>query len=73
MPNAVKTYTSIVAQVPSTDGKRQYEVRQHQDGSWSCSCPAWRNQHNDAQHRKCKHMEQLVTSLGGHVVGVYNL
>lgn len=49
-----------------------YEITKHANGSWSCSCPAWRNQRADNMQRRCKHMEQVGLDLGGHVVGAYD-
>lgn len=59
------------ATVPNSRKTGFYTLDQHPDGSWSCSCPAWKNQHLDPSSRRCKHMDQLSLSLGGHVVGIY--
>jgi DNA ligase 1 len=42
--------------------KDPYILRAHNDGSYfSCSCPAWRNQGGNVDHRTCKH---LTNELG---------
>jgi hypothetical protein len=67
----------MTATVPNSAGSGYYEISQQPDGSWYCKCPAWRTAPRQrglaSNQRMCKHMEALVTSLGGHVVGVYDL
>jgi hypothetical protein len=57
--------------IPSSQIGRTYEITKHANGSWSCSCPAWRNQHMDPMLRRCKHMEQVGIDLSSHVVGAH--
>lgn len=39
--------------------KAPYIVKEHDDKSWSCSCPAWRNQSAPTNLRTCKHIRKL--------------
>lgn len=57
--------------VPSGSGPRTYKITKHANGSWSCECPSWKNQHMDPMVRRCKHMEQVGIDLGSHVVGAH--
>ena len=40
-------------------GSRPYKIMHHEDGAYSCSCPAWRNQSVSAVTRTCKHLKQI--------------
>ena len=40
-------------------GSKPYKVTHHEDGAFSCSCPAWRNQGASGLVRTCKHLKQL--------------
>lgn len=63
----------ITIQVPSQTSDTVYEIKEQFDGSFWCSCPAWRNQRGlDQSQRRCKHMDQVVKDLGRHVVGAYD-
>jgi len=55
--------------VPSSSGNGTYIVTKAANGSWHCTCPAWRMQHADPMIRHCKHMQQAIMDLGGYVVG----
>jgi hypothetical protein len=76
MPQAPDKNVVITATVPNSRGNGFYDIKQMPDGSWFCNCPAWRvsarQRGLDQSMRQCKHMEALVTSLGGHVVGAYD-
>ena len=68
--------TDITITVPGSKPGTSYEIKQSRDGSWFCSCPAWKNQNLAANERECKHMTQAilaVVNLGNHVVGVSEL
>ena len=55
--------------VPShSDPRKRYTLTRHaKDGSWSCTCPAWRFQHADAAHRSCRHIRAIALDLQAHV------
>lgn len=72
MPRNDTAPVNTVIIVPSSSGNASYRITKHANGSWSCECPAWRNQHMDPLTRMCKHMEQVGIDLGDHVVGAYN-
>jgi hypothetical protein len=55
--------------IPSSSGNGTYTITKSANGSWHCSCPAWRMQHADPMIRTCKHQEQVIIDLGGYVVG----
>jgi len=38
--------------------KKPYIIKEHDD-SWSCSCPAWRNQSASIDMRTCKHIKKI--------------
>ena len=40
-------------------GSKPYKLTHHEDGAYSCSCPAWRNQSAPGLTRTCKHLKQL--------------
>lgn len=40
-------------------GKHPYKL-ENQDGVYSCSCPAWRNQKDAIDKRTCKHLKTLL-------------
>ena len=64
--------TDITITVPGSKPGTSYEIKEASDGSWYCSCPAWKNQKLPAEWRECKHMTQAilaVVNLGNHVVG----
>lgn len=66
----------ITIQVPSQSSNAVYEIKEQPDGSFWCSCPAWKTgaaqRGLDQSQRLCKHMEQVITDLGRHVVGAYD-
>lgn len=40
-------------------GSKPYKIMHHEDGAYSCSCPAWRNQSAPGLTRTCKHLKQI--------------
>ncbi|KAI9005626.1 hypothetical protein DFJ74DRAFT_759691 [Hyaloraphidium curvatum] len=47
--------------VASHSSSAQYVLKHHADGSFSCSCPAWRNQGGaPPDARTCKHLREAV-------------
>lgn len=60
--------------VPSgTNPDKTYTVAQDRDGSYGCSCPAWKFQRKRLKDGKCKHIRQVEAGrwpeAGGEIVG----
>jgi hypothetical protein len=49
----------LIAEVPSSDGKRTYYVRQGTDGVYYCTCRGWvaLNRNPKGKGGPCKHMQ----------------
>jgi hypothetical protein len=69
--NSIAPVNTVITIPSRSIAGRTYTITKHTNGSWSCSCPAWKNQNLDPMARRCKHMEQVGLDLGGHVVGAY--
>jgi len=48
---------SFMAQVPSSNGRREYTIKVDEHGLFSCNCPAWI--FNQRGNRTCKHIDSL--------------
>lgn len=47
--------------VESSTGSRKYKVSYGDDGSWGCSCPAWK-----FRREECKHIREIIQTVGRH-------
>jgi len=45
------------------DSGTEYVVSRKDDGSWACSCPAWK--FHKAPRPNCKHIDRLLLELAG--------
>jgi len=48
---------NFIAQIPSSNGKRNYTIKVDDKGLFSCNCPSWI--FNQRGNRTCKHIDRL--------------
>ncbi len=53
------TQYNFIAEVPSSNGRRNYTIKVDGSGLFSCNCPSWI--FNQRGNRTCKHIDALRT------------
>lgn len=44
--------------IQSTTSSSKYKVTKYDDGSWACSCPAWK--FHKGTRVNCKHIQEVI-------------
>jgi predicted nucleic acid-binding Zn finger protein len=55
--------TQFEIKVPGSNGREYTIKRARNNGSWYCSCPAWKFQHKAPADRTCKHINALAAQF----------
>lgn len=54
-----RTKPVVLEQIVFGSTGTEYTIREFGDGSWHCTCLAWKNNHATPEHRHCRHTRQV--------------